>query len=65
MNTVPTPTFLQRASALGGAALITLSVLSGLGGIADRQVDGAVLALRAQACTAVAAGAPALPRLPA
>jgi hypothetical protein len=65
MNTVPTPTFLQRASALGLAALITLSVLNGLGGIADRQVDGAVLALRAQTCTAVATDAHTAPRQPA
>lgn len=65
MSPVPTPSFLQRASALGLAALVTLSVLHSLGGIADRQVDDAVLALRAQACTAVAAGAPGLPRLPA
>lgn len=55
MTTVPTPSFLQRASALGLAALVTLSVLHSLGGIADRQVDDAVLALRAQSCTPLAA----------
>jgi hypothetical protein len=40
-------------------------VLNGLGGIADRQVDGAVLALRAQTCTAVATDAHTAPRQPA
>ncbi|MCA6218178.1 hypothetical protein KGA65_16715 [Ideonella sp. B7] len=54
MTPVPTPSFLQRASALGLAALVTLSVLHSLGGIADRQVDDAVLALRAQSCSSVA-----------
>lgn len=53
-----------RGTALGLAAALTFAILHSLGGIADRQVDGAVLALRAQACTAVAADTHAAARQP-
>lgn len=59
MTPVPTLSFVQRASALGLAALVTLSLLNGMSHIADLQVDSSLLAQREPSCPVLASTTPA------